>query len=142
MAWEAWASVQDLDSLDENTAKAFLLFRGLIDCMAVRRGRTLANVGPGVQGNGLSPMGLLPVFATTADVPLGSHFSEPPHALCTQDSLSAEFWSRFTQASQFLATNAARNRRSTQYCVPRFPSRPPHGCQPNLASFQDTLSEK
>jgi hypothetical protein len=41
MAWKAWAGVQDLESLDEGTAKAFLLSRRLTDSMAERRGRTL-----------------------------------------------------------------------------------------------------
>jgi hypothetical protein len=41
MAWREWAAVQDLESLDDGTAKAFLLSRGLTDSMAERRGRTL-----------------------------------------------------------------------------------------------------
>jgi hypothetical protein len=38
-----------------------------------------------------------------------------------QDSLYAEYWSRFTKAHGFLATNVARNGRSTQDSVSRFP---------------------
>ena len=39
----------------------------------------------------------------------------------------AEYWSRFTQAHQFLGTNVARNGRSTQDSESRFPWRPPDG---------------
>lgn len=39
--WKAWAGVEDLHQLDQNTAEKFLLAKGLSDEMAKRRGRTL-----------------------------------------------------------------------------------------------------
>ena len=39
--WKAWAGVEDLLGLDENSAIEFLLAKGLSDSMAKRRGRTL-----------------------------------------------------------------------------------------------------